>query len=303
MTRRPGRRRPFARAAFAICLVILLGGLGVVGWAWWTGSIGGLPVRPHCTATALNASTELDPEQAGNAAVIAAVAVRRNLPARAATIGIATAMQESKLYNVSGGDLDSIGLFQQRPSQGWGTAAQVQDPVYATNAFFNRLVKIEGYQDLPITEAAQKVQLSAFPAAYADHEPQARIWASSFSGYSPAALSCVLDAPKGSGDVAPGADGLTPRARALATAAQAETGRGARAVAGSKGSALQFTVAGKEVDRLSWALAQWAVAKADDLDLTAVEVAGKQWRRDSGADGWTASDHPPPAGTVIIRTA
>src|SRR3954468_18236309 len=202
---RSGRGRPVL-----VTLLVLLLVAGTAGWVWWRGWIGTVPIRPHCTATALGNSTELDPEQAGNAAIIASVAVRRGLPGRAATIGIATAMQESKLVNLPGGDRDSIGLFQQRPSQGWGTPAQVRDPVYASNAFYDVLVKIEGYEDLPITKAAQKVQRSAFPAAYADHEPQARIWASTLTGYSPAALSCVLDeVPSSTTAESPGTDGLT----------------------------------------------------------------------------------------------
>ena len=99
----------------AVFVLVLLAGTG--GWIWWHGSIGPLSLRPHCTATALGNSTQLDPEQAGNAAIIAGIAVKRGLPGRAATIGIATALQESKLVNLPGGDRDSIGLFQQRPSQ------------------------------------------------------------------------------------------------------------------------------------------------------------------------------------------
>src|SRR3954449_6369318 len=183
---RSGRGRPVL-----VTLLVLLLVAGTAGWVWWRGSIGTVPLRPHCTATALGNSTELSPEQAGNAAIIAAVAVQRGLPPRAATIGIATAMQESKLTNLEGGDRDSLGLFQQRPSQGWGSPEQVRDPVYASNAFYDVLVKIEGYQDLPITAAAQTVQRSAFPSAYADHEPQARIVASALTGQSPGDRKCV----------------------------------------------------------------------------------------------------------------
>ena len=93
--------------------------------------------------------------------------MRRGLPARAASIALATAYQESKLRNLDHGDRDSLGLFQQRPSQGWGTAKQIQDPYYATNAFYDALVKIDGYQTMRITEAAQEVQRSGFPEAYA----------------------------------------------------------------------------------------------------------------------------------------
>jgi hypothetical protein len=151
------------------------------------------PLAPaSCSATVDGTTVELSPEQMGHAATIAGIAGRRGLPARAATIGIATAMQESKLVNVDYGDRDSLGLFQQRPSQGWGTPAQVQDPVYATNAFYDVLVKVEGYRSLPITTAAQKVQRSGFPHAYAQHEPEARVLASALAGYSPAALTCRL---------------------------------------------------------------------------------------------------------------
>jgi hypothetical protein len=299
--RRSDRRRSRVRRAVLSAVTVLgVGAVAATGWAWWTGSIGGVPIRPHCTATALGATAELDPEQAGNAAVIASVAVHRGLPGRAATIGIATALQESKLYNVSGGDRDSIGLFQQRPSQGWGTVAQVHDPVYASNAFYDVLVKIEGYQNLPITTAAQKVQRSAFPAAYAEHEPEARLWASTLSGYSPGGLSCVLDNLPDTATAKPGPDAFTARARAVAAAAESEAGRTGTPVAGSEGRRLQFTLPGGDATRLSWSLAQWAVARADGLSVTAVEVGGKQWRRESSADGWTTLDNTPPPGTVLV---
>jgi hypothetical protein len=296
--RRRRRRRRVLLAAFT---VTLLAG-AAAGWVWWTGAIGGLPARPHCTATANGNTAELDPEQAGNAATIAAIAVRRGLPARAATIGIATAMQESKLYNVAGGDRDSIGLFQQRPSQGWGTAAQVHDPVYASNAFYAALVKVADYQTLSITAVAQKVQRSAFPTAYAFHEADARIWASALSGYSTAALTCVLSAPSGAGSGQQDGNGLSARAQAVLTAASAETGRTGQALTGTGGTALQFTPAASDTTRMAWALAQWAVARAQTLDVTAVELDGMQWRRADGAQGWTRLGTGTGTGTVVVRT-
>src|SRR3954465_14255985 len=186
------RRRRRRRVVVPVLVLLFVGVLALGGWAWWRGVLAALPVREHCTATALGNSTELDPEQAGNAAIIASVAVRRGLAGRAATIGIATAMQESKLVNLPGGDRDSIGLFQQRPSQGWGTPKQVRDPVYATNAFYDVLVKVEGYRNLTITKAAQKVQRSAYPDAYADHEDDARALASNLTGHTEGGLTCVL---------------------------------------------------------------------------------------------------------------
>ena len=141
----------------------------------------------QCGAALDGTQWYLEPDQAATAALIGGVALRRGLPARAVTIGLATALQESKLRNLDHGDRDSIGLFQQRPSQGWGTAEQVGDPVFATNAFYDALVKVDGYRDMEITKAAQAVQRSGFPEAYAQHEASARAWASALAGYSTSA--------------------------------------------------------------------------------------------------------------------
>ncbi|WP_051857031.1 C40 family peptidase [Streptomyces sp. NRRL S-1868] len=112
-------------------------------------------------------------EQRDNAKVIIAVAKKRHLPARAAQIALATAMQESGLRNLGHGDRDSLGLFQQRPSQGWGTPAQVREPAYAAGQFYDRLVKVRGWRQMPLTRAAQKVQRSLYPNAYARWETAA----------------------------------------------------------------------------------------------------------------------------------
>src|SRR5215213_118563 len=162
-SRRSGTRR---RRPVLVTLLVLLLVAGTAGWLWWRGSIGTLSIRPHCTATAAGRSTDLDPEQAGNAAIIASLAVRRGLPGRAATIGIATAMQESGLRNLPGGDRDSIGLFQQRPSQGWGSPARLLEPADAATRASQALLTVAGWQRMPVTDAAQRVQRSAFPFAY-----------------------------------------------------------------------------------------------------------------------------------------
>ncbi len=298
-TARPDRGA--SRSGSVLTVVVVLVAVSAF-WAWTQGSIGSPPPTPHCTATASGSGTDLDPDQAGNAAIIAAVSLQRGLPARAASIAIATAMQESKLRNLQYGDRDSLGLFQQRPSQGWGTAAQILDPVHATNAFLDALVKIDGYQNMPITEVAQRVQRSAYPTAYADHEPQARILASALAGYSSAALTCVLDAVTDSPQ-APGPGGLTARAKALVTAASQETGRTGTAI-GTGGTTIRFTVTGTDRVRLSWGLAQWAVARAAGLQIVGVQVDGKQWRRDHSGRGWTAmTSGQPAAGTVTVQVA
>ncbi len=296
----PRRRRRGLRALTVLTVTALALGAGFV---WLRGVLDRVTLIPGCSATALDSTTGLDPDQAANAATIAAVAVRRGLPGRAATIGIATAMQESKLHNIDYGDRDSLGLFQQRPSQGWGTEEQIMDPVYAANAFYDVLVKIEGYQSLPITKAAQKVQRSAFPSAYAEHEAEARIFASALSGYSEAALTCRLRAPKDLAVQAVGSSGMTPRASAVVTAAANETGRAGASGGSADGTSVRFVLAGREGTRLSWALAQWAVARADGLQIVAVEVDGQRWRRSAPDDGWTAFSGGPPAGTVVVRVA
>jgi hypothetical protein len=83
-------------------------------------------------------------------------------------------MQESGLRNLDFGDRDSLGLFQQRPSQGWGTPAQILDPTYAATKFYQKLIAVPGWRQLPLTVAAQRVQVSAYPDAYAKWEPDAR---------------------------------------------------------------------------------------------------------------------------------
>jgi hypothetical protein len=119
-------------------------------------------------------SIHLTNTQMANARTIAKVAFDRSLPVRAAVIAVATSMQESKLENLHiAVDHDSVGLFQQRPSAGWGTVAECTDPVYATNQFLNHLVQIPNWQNIPLWQAAQTVQGSAYPYRYAQWELQA----------------------------------------------------------------------------------------------------------------------------------
>ena len=114
-------------------------------------------------------------EQIKNAAIIINVGKQLKLPPRAWVIAVATSMQESNLKNLGHlgkrNDHDSLGLFQQRPSSGWGSPAQVTDPAYAATKFYTKLRKVRNWDDLPLTRAAQRVQISAYPGAYAKHEP------------------------------------------------------------------------------------------------------------------------------------
>ncbi|WDV33661.1 hypothetical protein OIM90_27600 [Streptomyces sp. AD16] len=109
-------------------------------------------------------------DQVPNAKTIQATGVAMNIPARGQVVALATALQESGLRNLTYGDRDSLGLFQQRPSMGWGTASQILDPVHASTKFYEGLKKVSGWQSLSVTQAAQAVQKSGFPEAYAKWE-------------------------------------------------------------------------------------------------------------------------------------
>jgi hypothetical protein len=241
-------------------------------------------VRERCGAVVGSETYELDPEQSANAALISAISVRRGLPARAASIALATAVQESKLRNIDYGDdagPDSRGLFQQRPSQGWGTEAQVMDPVYSANRFFDELVKFDGYQDMDVTEAAQKVQRSAYPKAYADHEPEGRAFASALTGHSPASLNCVLKPADAAGSPERVQEQL------------------ARAYGSIRSSVDNGTVSVPAVNERGWSIAQWAVANARELQLQRVGFAGLVW--DRGENAWAPADTA--EGFVVIEPA
>lgn len=268
--------------------------------------LGPLPDPESCTATVDGHAVAMSIEQAENASIIAAVAERRGLPARAVSIAIATAYQESKLLNLDFGDRDSLGLFQQRPSQGWGRREQILDPYYAANAFYDALIQVDGYQDMPITEAAQAVQRSGFPDAYADHELDGRTIASAMAGYSRAAFSCVVSrADVNAQD--PRADGLTPRANAVRQDMAKSFGElplggfqpgGVTSghMAGSShydGRALDvfFRPINAENRRRGWVLAHYLVANADRLSLAHVIFDGNIWTAGTPSEeGWRPFD-------------
>ncbi len=250
-------------------IVLVLFAIGIIGGGWLAlqGTLRNLG-GPKCQATALGASVDFDPSQTAYAATIAAVAEKRGLPARASTIAIATAIQESKLRNLAYGDRDSVGLFQQRPSQGWGTEKQILDPVYASNRFYDALVKIKGYEQMRITEIAQKVQRSAYPEAYAEHEQEGRLLASNLSGHSPGGLGCRLD---------DATDGTPSDLKAAL----------------SKELGISSTVSGRvltvraDSERRAWSAGSFAVAKAAQYGATKVRVGSKEWTRTRDTDGWT----------------
>jgi hypothetical protein len=154
----------------------------LAGLAWDTEAT---TVPDGCTV----AGVPLTAEQLANAATIAEVGRARGLPDRAIVIALATAQQESRLRNLDHGDRDSLGLFQQRPSQGWGTEAQVQDPVYAAGIFYDRLVQVPGWETMPLGDASHAVQFSAFPERVPQWEPLATALTTATAA-DPPALDC-----------------------------------------------------------------------------------------------------------------
>jgi hypothetical protein len=257
--------------AVAAAVAVTLGVGGYAGWRALTPSLSPLrlPVTASCVAQA-NGEVDLDPEQMANAATISAVAIRRKLPARALVVALAAAMQESKLRNLPGGDRDSLGLFQQRPSEDWGTAQQIIDPRYAANAFFTALLKIKGWQDLPVTEAAQAVQRSAVPDAYARWADDAGVLTRALLGDATSAIACTLP--------------TEPAKRGQAAAAALTSGLAAdwgQLKTAPTGAVVGVTLTAAN-DRTGWQYAHWLVAHAEEQGVKRVRFGDQEWTAKGG---------------------
>ncbi len=237
----------------------------------------------RCVLTADDHSVALDLDQARYASIIVGIAQKRGLSARAGSIAMATAFQESQVHNIDYGDRDSVGLFQQRPSQGWGTVKQIMDPYYSTNKFYDALVKVRGWELGDINDVAQKVQRSGFPEAYRDHEDDGRTVSSVLSGYSPAGMKCLYHDPKRAD-----ADGLETSLRKTL---------GVSSSLGQEG-AVTVQVASK---RQAWAVAHHAQANAQRFGVVSIRVGGRSWKpKKNKLTGW--QDAESIAGkSVVIR--
>jgi len=240
----------------------------------------------NCTAAGDGQEITLGTGQAGIAATIAGVAQRDALPARAVTVAYAAALQESKLQNLPYGDRDSVGVFQQRPSQGWGPASRLVDPVYASTRFFRALAQVHGYQRMPVYRAAQAVQHSADGYAYQQYQTLAAHLTTAFTGASPRAVWCWPAHAAGKAQ-------LTPARRAMLEA----FGPLPASQSPSAGDAPSLLVQASQ-PRLGWALAAWLVTHADRYRLHQVRYAGFQWPARAGRAGWSMGAAATPAGTV-----
>ena len=186
------RPTPLGVGCLVVAVVLLVGAaVAGVNLLRDRGTVSPVPQRQRCVATAGERSVALDLEQARLTAIIVGLSVRRGLAPRAASIAMATVYQETGIRNLDYGDRDSVGLFQQRPSQGWGSVEELQDPYYATGKFYDALVKVDGWETGDINDVAQAVQRSGYPEAYRDHEADGRVLASALTGQSAAAFSCL----------------------------------------------------------------------------------------------------------------
>ncbi|MGA4670479.1 hypothetical protein ACPCG0_11915 [Propionibacteriaceae bacterium Y1923] len=235
------------------------------------------PVTQGCLATVDGTTAFLSPEQSKWASIIVAESIRRGLPARAATIALATAMQESSLRNIDYGDRDSVGLFQQRPSQGWGSVEQIMDPWYSSGKFYEVLVTIENWQTGDINDVAQAVQRSGVPEGYRKHVEEARVLASTLTGHSAAALTCVVR------------DSATPQPSVLPEIFE----RGLAGGVTVERAPDQWTITADD-PTTAWAAAHLAMANLRDSGLRSVNATGAggstAWTMDPVAYApWTAS--------------
>ncbi|MER5211160.1 heavy metal transporter [Streptomyces sp. NPDC002838] len=292
----PKRRGRLLRFGAAVVVLCAVAGYLVVQYV--TGA--GTPGCKVVSAKGGGAAYEFTPEQAVNAATIAAVGTGRGMPERAVTIALATAIQESGLRNLDHGDRDSLGLFQQRPSQGWGTPKEIMDPTYSANLFYEHLAKVRDYTRLPLTVAAQRVQRSGFPTAYAKHEPDATLLAAALTGESAATLTC---AGRRTATQAAGPDAVRSAlardfGRDVLEPAAAEVGGATTPTptpSADEGDGRTVTLpvtadtasdGGRGLRQRGWQLAHWAVANASALHIERVSYAGWEWTAGNTDSQW-----------------
>lgn len=276
-------RGPGTRRIGRLVVLLVVVATALAGW-WGVRRAADAWATPRCEMRAGGATFDWAPDQASNTAVITAIALRRGMPPRAATIAIATALQESKVRNIAFGDRDSVGLFQQRPSQGWGTVEQIMNPEYSSNAFYDALTKVPDWEHADIAHAAQEVQRSADGTAYAQHEAKARVTASVLAGYSPAGVGCRLDPATTPGTTAALAD-LVRTDHNLTARVDGDT-----------------VVVDASTDEQAWSVGAWGVARAIDTGVTSVVVGDQQWTRAKGSEAltWHPASTPVAGRTVVL---
>jgi hypothetical protein len=280
----PVRSSRRARAAAAVVIALAVAGVALL---LTTKHVPLVTEPTACVVADGHQNLQLTVGQAGIAATIAGVAAQKDMPIRAVTIAYAAALQESKLSDLDYGDRDSVGVFQQRPSQGWGTPKQIEDPVYATTRFFAALAAVPDYQHLQVYQAAQAVQRSADGYAYAQYAQVGAAMASAFSGTSPHALWCHYNGPAGKAQLAAATKELTITFGPLPTSR-----------VGDPAISVQVRRA-----REGWAVASWLVSYASLYGIIDVRYSGYEWVRGHGTGRWVrepAKARTPAAPDVVV---
>jgi hypothetical protein len=277
-------------------IVLLLGVGAYAAYTAYQRYVVQLLTVPGCQAGTGDNAIALDFGQAADAATIAAVATAAQLPARALTIAYATAFQESKLENLTYGDRDSVGVFQQRPSQGWGSAKNLQDPAFASRAFFRALVKVQDYTSIPVYQAAQDVQRSADGSAY-DQYAQSGALLAKFYTSAPHAVTCWYNPGTQAADNNLSAKlNLTGAAKGLADAfGKPEAGSAVTKVTRIRSG--QAAVV-KAPSWSGWAVANWLMANAGSYGITQVSYAGYHWTARLTESSWQR-DPSASAGGIV----
>ncbi len=255
-------------AGAVLVVVLVLGAL-------FLSRSGRIPVAPQigtgCLVKGSQFDVPLTTGQAAIAATIAGVASNRGLPARAVTIAYATALQESDLENLPYGDRDSVGVFQQRPSQGWGTRRELLDPVYASTRFFEALAEVPGYLKLPVYRAAQDVQHSADGYAYSQYSVQGAEMADGFAGGKGRSIWCWYGT------------GFTRHGKLAAAEQGLTTAFGPQRVGHFGDPIMTVKVRSSSA---GWSVASWLVTHAGSYRIGTVRFAGYQWTAAGGQHGW-----------------
>jgi hypothetical protein len=290
----PADRSIFARTAIVVLVIaIALGGLAFAARYAFDRITATPPPPPGCQAGPNTQSISLDTGQASIASMIAGVADRRHLPKQALVIALATAMQESDLENLPYGDRDSLGVFQQRPSQGWGTPAEIEDPVYATTRFFEALVQVPRYTKIPLDVAAQDVQHSADGSAYQSQAYVAGLLAGYYTGAPQRQVTCWYTPAAGQrADIAAARKGLVQTFGPV--------GRGHVLVRDTTASSDKMVVEAQP--RSTWTVAAWLVTHAQEYRISEVRYAGYEWEAADGTMGWqhTAGRSGDPSNETIV---
>jgi hypothetical protein len=277
-------------------IVAIVALLAYGGYTVYQRFIGQVLAVPGCQAGIGDNAIPLDFGQAADAATVAGVSVREHLPSAALTVAYATAFQESKLENLTYGDLDSVGIFQQRPSQGWGSTAQLEDPAYASQAFFGALVKVPNYATIPVYQAAQDVQKSADGSAYAQYAQQGAQLAADYTS-APHSVTCWYNPAQQASS-----QGVSSSLNLHGAAEELDhvfglPGQGGALSAVSRirsGSADLITT----THGAGWPVANWLVANASSYGITQISYAGYQWTAGLNETSWQANSTATAGGIV-----